>query len=328
MITENANKPIRTAVIGVGYLGTFHAEKYAALPNAELYAVVDTDPGQAKTVAQRLEVTALTDYRALLGEVDAVSVVVPTQNHFAVADFFLKHRVHVLVDKPITTTVAEAERLIKVAVQNDCLLQVGHLERFNPAFTAIQPLLKQPLFIESHRLAPFKPRGTDVNVVLDLMIHDIDLVLSIVDAPLRQISAIGVPVLTNGADIANARLEFANGCVANLTASRVSNKSERKLRIFQPNAYLSLDLQEKSMMVHRKEAAEDELRITIENQDFPQADALYLQLQAFLQAVQHGAQPAVTGEDGKQALATAIRISTEIKQHTQSLPVTGITGIT
>jgi len=320
---HTSSQQVRVAVVGVGYLGTFHAEKYAALPNAELCAVVDTNPHQVNGLAQRLGVPPLTDYRALLGRVDAVSVVVPTQNHFEVAEFFLKHGVHVLVDKPITTTVAEAEQLIQAAKQNDCWLQVGHLERFNPAFAAINPMLNQPLFIESHRLAPFKPRGTDVNVVLDLMIHDIDLVLGIVAAPLRQISAIGVPVLTTGADIANARLEFDNGCVANLTASRVSNKSERKLRIFQPNAYISLDLQEKSMTVHRKQGNKDDLQITVETQHYPQADALYLQLQAFLNAVQNGSSPLVTGEDGKRALATAMQITTQIKQHTNSIAITG-----
>ncbi|MEE4376653.1 MAG: Gfo/Idh/MocA family oxidoreductase [Candidatus Competibacteraceae bacterium] len=323
MTALNSQEKVRTAVVGVGYLGTFHAEKYAALPDAELCAVVDTNPDQAAAVAQRLDVAALTDYRALLGQVDAVSVVVPTQNHFEVAKFFLEHKVHVLVDKPMTTTVVQAKQLINAAKQNGCLLQVGHLERFNPAFTATRPLLYQPRFIESHRLAPFKPRGTDVNVVLDLMIHDIDLVLSIVSAPLSQISAIGVPVLTAGADIANARLEFTNGCVANLTASRVSNKSERKLRIFQPNAYFSLDLQDKSMTVHRKQGNDDELQITVETQHYPQADALYLQLQAFLQAVQQDSAPEVTGEDGKQALAAAMQITTEIKQQANSVAITG-----
>ncbi|NJN45891.1 MAG: Gfo/Idh/MocA family oxidoreductase [Candidatus Competibacteraceae bacterium] len=318
-----SQQQVRTAVVGVGYLGTFHAEKYAALPSSKLCAVVDTNLDQAVAVGQRLGVEALTDYRALLGRVDAISVVVPTQNHFEVAEFFLEHGVHVLVDKPMTTTVAQAERLIQAAKRNGCLLQVGHLERFNPAFTATRPLLHQPLFIESHRLAPFKPRGIDVNVVLDLMIHDIDLVLSIVGAPLRQLSAIGVPVLTTGADIANARLEFSNGCVANLTASRVSNKSERKLRIFQPNAYFSLDLQEKNMTVHRKQGDGDDLRIIVETQHYPQADALYLQLQAFLQAVQQGAVPEVTGEDGKLALATAMQITTDIKQHANAVAIKG-----
>lgn len=310
-----ANRLIRTAVIGVGYLGTFHAEKYARMPSVELIAVVDSIPARASELAQRLGVRALTDYRQLANQVDAVSVVVPTQAHFEVADFFLRQGVHVMVDKPITSTVEEAEQLNRTAARQGCLLQVGHLERFNAALVATRQWLHQPLFIESHRLAPFKPRGTDVNVVLDLMIHDIDLVFSLVDAPLEQVSAVGVPVLTEGEDIANARLEFANGCVANLTASRVSNKSERKLRIFQPNAYFSLDLMEKSVTVHRKlQEDRQDMRIVVETQRFPDTDALYQELLAFIEAVQQDKPPLVPGEDGQRALATAMRISADLQR--------------
>jgi predicted dehydrogenase len=313
--TVNAPRLIRTAVIGVGYLGTFHAEKYARLPTAQLVAVVDSDPPRAAALAQRLGTKALSDYRQLAGQVDAVSVVVPTQAHFEVADFFLRQGVHVLVDKPITSTVEQADQLNRTAARHGCLLQVGHLERFNAALVAARQWLHQPLFIESHRLAPFKPRGTDVNVVLDLMIHDIDLVFSLVDAPLRHVSAVGVPVLTEGEDIANARLEFANGCVANLTASRVSNKSERKLRIFQPNAYFSLDLMAKSVTVHRKHQEEGrDMRIVVDTQHFPDTDALYQELQAFLEAVGSGKPPPVPGEDGRRALATALQISAGLRQ--------------
>lgn len=310
---------IRTAVIGVGYLGTFHAEKFAALPDSELIAVVDTNPQQAESVARRLGAAAVNDYRELRGRVDAVSVVVPTLLHFEVADFFLRHGVHVLVEKPMTTTVEQAARLIRSAEQSGVLLQVGHLERFNPAVMALKELVNRPLFIESHRLAPFKSRGTDVNVVLDLMIHDIDIIRTIADAPIHQISPIGVPVLTDEEDIANARLEFANGCVANVTASRVSNKTERKLRVFQPDAYFSVDLQEKSLTIHRK-ANHDQASglpdIVVERQQYGSSDALYAELQAFLKSIQNGTPPVVSGEDGKQALEMALTISAQLHPKT------------
>ena len=310
---------IRTAVVGVGYLGAFHAEKYAALPASRLVAVVDIDAARARTVGERLGVPALTDYRALEGEVDAVSVVVPTPAHFEVADFFLRRGVHVLVEKPIASSVAQAERLIGAAHDTGCLLQVGHLERFNPAVQAVRERLHAPLFIEVHRLAPFKSRGTDVNVVMDLMIHDIDIILSIVDAPITYSSTVGVPVLTDSEDIANVRLEFANGCVANVTASRVSNRTERKMRIFEPDAYYSIDFQEKSVAVHRRSpggngARPEEVDIEVERLGFGEVDALRVQLESFLQAVRTGGAPVVSGEDGLRALEIALRISARLRR--------------
>nr|MDQ2694929.1 Gfo/Idh/MocA family oxidoreductase [Pseudomonadota bacterium] len=300
---------LRTAVVGVGYLGTFHAEKYARLPDSQLIAVADSDLARAGALARRLNVAATADYRTLADRVDAVSIVVPTRLHCEVAEFFLHRGVHVLVEKPITATLEEADRLLEAARRRGCVLQVGHLERFNPAIVALQSILSRPLFIESHRLAPFKPRGTDVNVVLDLMIHDIDIILSIVPSPVQDIRPIGVPVLTDAADIANARLEFANGCVVNVTASRVSNKTERKLRVFQPDAYISLDLQDKTMTVHRKgEAGPDSglPEIRVDKYGFAAADALYDELHAFLKAVRKGTPPVVSGEDGREALRTAL----------------------
>lgn len=314
---------IRTAVIGVGYLGTFHAEKYAALPDSELIAIVDANPQQAESVARRFGVAAVSDYRELLGKIDAVSVVVPTLLHFEVADFFLRHGVHVLVEKPITATVEQAEQLIHTAERNGCLFQVGHLEQFNPAVMALKEHLNRPLFIESHRLAPFKPRGTDVNVVLDLMIHDIDIILTIIDAPIRQINPIGVPVLTDEEDIANARLEFTNGCVANVTASRVSNKTERKLRVFQPDAYISVDLQEKSLTIHRKADSHQGAGIAdivVERRQYGNSDPLYTELQAFLKSIREGTPPVVSGENGRQALEMALTISAQL--HPQAALIT------
>ncbi|HEY2145248.1 MAG TPA: Gfo/Idh/MocA family oxidoreductase, partial [Steroidobacteraceae bacterium] len=236
---------IRTAVIGVGYLGRFHAQKYASLANSQLVGIADPSAAAREAVAAELKVAAHADYRELLGLVDAVSIVTPTPSHYEVAKAFLDAGASVLVEKPMTVTTAEGERLIEIATRAERILQVGHLERFNAAVQAVQPTLSVPRFIESARLAPFKHRGTDVDVVLDLMIHDIDLILSIVRSPVVAVDAIGSSVFSKEIDIANARLRFANGCVANATASRVSLKTERKLRLFQDDAYMSLDLQQK-----------------------------------------------------------------------------------
>src|SRR5579862_3999526 len=236
---------IKAAVIGVGYLGRFHAQKYAQARECELVGVVDARPEARDAVAAEVGSRAFADHRQLLGPVAAVSVVTPTPLHFAIARDFLDSGAHVLVEKPITETAGEARELIELAARRGRILQVGHLERFNSAILAAEPYLRAPRFVECHRLAPYRERGTDVNVVLDLMIHDIDIVQTIVGAPVRTIDAIGTPVFSDSIDIANARLTFADGCVVNATASRVSLKTERKLRVFEDEAYLSLDLQQK-----------------------------------------------------------------------------------
>ena len=231
------------------------------------------------------------DYRDLLGKVDAVSIVTPTPSHFEVAKAFLDAGASVLVEKPMTVTIAEGESLVEIAARAKRILQVGHLERFNAAVLAVQPTLSVPRFIESARLAPFKHRGTDVDVVLDLMIHDIDLILSIVRSPVVAVDAIGSSVFSKEIDIANARLRFANGCVANATASRVSLKTERKLRLFQDDAYLSLDLQQKILTVIRKGAgvgADGMPQVAIEEKTYEQGDALKAEIEAFLEAVATG----------------------------------------
>jgi predicted dehydrogenase len=302
---------IRSAVIGVGYLGHFHAEKYAELANAELVAVVDLDRERAEAVAGKTGARAFTDYREILDLVDAVSIVVPTQAHYEVAKAFLEKGVHVLLEKPITTTLAEADELIRIAATQKVVFQVGHLERFNPVVRALDGIVRQPGFIESIRIAPFKPRGTDVNVVLDLMIHDIDIIQNIVGSKVEQINSIGTPVFTDEEDIANARIRFANGCVANVTASRISLKSERKMRIFQPDAYISVDFQNKTFAVFRK--GDGEMfpgipNITKEEKCFEQGDALKSEIEAFLDAVINGKPPVVSGEDGRYALETALKI--------------------
>ncbi|MGC3980490.1 MAG: Gfo/Idh/MocA family oxidoreductase [Steroidobacteraceae bacterium] len=314
-------KTLRTAVIGVGYLGRFHAQKYRELPGSDLIAVVDNSPETAQKVGAELGVAGLSDYRELLGKVDAVSIVVPTPLHFAVAETFLAQGVHVLVEKPITETLEQAQKLIDLARQNNCVLQVGHLERFNPAIQAATKIISTPRFIESHRLAPFKQRGTDVSVVLDLMIHDIDLIQELVGRPIASIDAVGAQVFSQDIDIANARIRFEGGCVVNTTASRVSLKQERKLRIFQDDAYLSVDLQQKILTTIRKKEAgpvESPAQVDIGEQSFEQGDALRSEIEAFLHAVRSGTPPVVTGEDGLRALATAIQITESVTRQLAS----------
>jgi predicted dehydrogenase len=306
---------IRAAVIGVGYLGRFHAQKYAGLPNSELVGIADPSAAARDAVGAELKVPAHADYRQLLGKVDAVSIVTPTPHHFEVAKAFLESGANVLVEKPMTVTTAEAEALIDIARRGRRILQVGHLERFNAAVLAVQPTLTVPRFIESARLAPFKLRGTEVDVVLDLMIHDIDLILSIVRSPVVSVDAIGTSVFSNEIDIANARLRFANGCVANATASRVSMKTERKLRLFQDDAYLSLDLQQKILTIIRKGngmGADGMPQVAIEETTYEQGDALKSEIEAFLSAIATGLAPPVTGEDGLLALSTAVSIAEQV----------------
>ncbi|HYM35336.1 MAG TPA: Gfo/Idh/MocA family oxidoreductase [Steroidobacteraceae bacterium] len=313
--TQRPMAMLRTAVIGVGYLGRFHAQKYQQLSGSSLIGVVDAHGETAQRVAAELGVKAFNDFRELLGQVDAVSIAVPTQVHFEVAKAFLEHGVHVLVEKPITTTVAEAQSLVEIAARKKCVLQVGHLERFNPAIVAAMGILKTARFVESHRLAPFKVRGTDVSVVLDLMIHDIDLIQSLVGAPIVNIDASGSAIFSGDLDIANARIRFANGCVANTTASRVSMKQERKIRIFQDDAYLSIDLQQKILTVIRKKdnaPIESPAQVAIEEQSFEQGDALLDEIAAFLKSIRDGTPPVVTGEDGLRALQTAMQITAAV----------------
>lgn len=306
---------LRTAVIGVGYLGQFHAEKYAQLPDAELVAVVDTDMNRAAEVAAKVGTSPCTDYRELLDRVDAVSIVVPTQYHFEVARAFLDRGVHVLLEKPITTTIEEADELIRIADERKAVFQVGHLERFNPVVMALDELLTRPRFIESLRIAPFKPRGTDVNVVLDLMIHDIDIIQHIIDSPVKQVNSIGAPVFTDEEDIANARIQFENGCVANVTASRISLKSERKMRIFQADSYITVDFQNKSLAVFRKGSGEmfpGVPNVAMDQKTFEQGDALKSEIASFLDCIRTGATPVVSGRDGKRALETALMITKQL----------------
>jgi predicted dehydrogenase len=308
---------IRAAVVGAGYLGRFHAQKYAQAGDCELVAVVDPEPAARERLTAELGVRALETHVSLLGEVDAVSVATPTPVHFEVARDFLQAGTHVLVEKPITETPAQARELIALAARTGRILQVGHLERFNAAILAAEPYLKSPRFVECHRLAPYRERGTDVNVVLDLMIHDIDLAQTMVGAPIVSIDAIGTPVFSEEIDIANARIRFANGCVVNATASRVSLKTERKLRIFEDDAYLSLDLQQKIMTLIRKRAPTEPpgpLPVTIEEQSLEPGDALKAEIEAFLGCIRNGTAPVVPGEAGLIALETAMLITEQVNR--------------
>ncbi|BCR05206.1 UDP-N-acetylglucosamine 3-dehydrogenase [Desulfuromonas versatilis] len=307
---------LRAGVIGVGYLGRFHAQKYALLEQVDLVGVVDHDPARAQTVADEVGTRAYSDLDQLIGEVDLVSIAVPTQYHFEVAKKCLEAGCHILLEKPVTRTVAEAEELIALARSRNLVFQVGHLERFNPAILALKGVLNQPRFVESQRLAPFKPRGTDVNVVLDLMIHDIDIILSMVGSPVKTVNSIGVPVLSEEVDIANARLQFENGCVANVTASRVSREAVRKIRIFQADAYISIDYQARQIAIYRKQPGTQMIPglpdVVMEMKSFEQGDALMAEISAFTEAVRGGTEPMVSGEDGKRALELAHLINQKL----------------
>lgn len=304
-------KPLKCAVVGVGYLGKFHAQKYRALPDCELVAVVDSDLKQARMVGELVRTEALTNYHDLLGRVDAVSIVVPTSLHFQVAYAFLEAGTHVLVEKPITVTLEEADQLIHIAREKGLILMVGHLERFNTALLGLDLTLGKPVFIESHRLAPFNQRANDVSVVLDLMIHDIDIILDLVGSEVEKIEAKGVPVLTEDIDIANARITFKSGCVANVTASRVSLKIERKMRLFMPHSYVTVDFHNRILAQYSK--GDKEMfpgipEILGKESVFEHGDALKEEIQHFISCIQEKREPLVSGIAGRRALSTAIEI--------------------
>ncbi len=308
---SHTTEPLRTGVVGVGYLGRFHAQKYAALSDAALVGVVDVDSARAAAVAAECQTRALADYRDLFGQVDCVSIAVPTQWHYAVARDFLLHDIDVLVEKPLTATGSEGRELVEIAAQRNRILQVGHLERFNPALRSLTGILTAPRFIECHRVAPFVERGTDVDVVRDLMIHDLDVILSLVRSPVASMEAFGVPVLTKEPDIANARLRFASGCVANITASRVALKRERKMRLFQLDTYIVVDYGEHRIRICRRDPTPQEgslPNITYEEREVGGEDALEEEIRAFLRAVRDHSQPIVSGQDGLQALEVAEQI--------------------
>ncbi|MFO7609151.1 MAG: Gfo/Idh/MocA family oxidoreductase [Candidatus Krumholzibacteriia bacterium] len=328
-------KPVRVAVLGAGYLGRFHAQKYAALPDAELVAVVDTNRLRADTVAGECGCAAETDPAAVLGRIDAASVVVPTSQHHAVARPLLEAGIHVLLEKPIAPTLAEADDLVAAAARGRAILQIGHLERFNPAIVTLKARTRNPLFVEAHRLSRFTGRATDVDIVVDLMIHDIDILLDLVGEPVTAVQAVGAPVLTGRVDIANARLEFAGGCTANLTASRVSSHDMRRFRVFQPGGFLSADCAaQANQLVTGGPVGVEAVGegggagidgaayglngggILPEVIEHPRTDTLLAEITAFLEAARSGQLPAVSGAAAREALSVALLINQDIARRT------------
>jgi predicted dehydrogenase len=306
---------VRVGVIGVGYLGKFHAEKYARMDSVQLAGVVDIDDDRAGQIAADLNTRRFAAYRDLFGHVDAVSIVVPTEDHFPIAAECLKHDLDVLIEKPMTTTLEQADELIRIADEKKRILQVGHLERFNPAVIALKDIVYQPMFIEAHRLGIFTDRSTDVSVVLDLMIHDIDIIMNVVQSDIKSIHAAGAPVICEHADIANVRLEFASGCVANVTASRISIKNQRKIRLFQKDAYISVDFTSREItLIRRDDSIPGDLipGMDIQQLSFSEADVLEEELASFVQAVSTRQTPVVTGIAGRRALEVALNITDQI----------------
>jgi predicted dehydrogenase len=302
-------------VVGVGYLGRFHAQKYARNPSASLVGVSDINESAGRAVAEELGCKFFPDYRELADAVEAVSIAASTRAHYALSKFFLEHGVNVLVEKPMTETSREAAELTRIAEAAGLKLQIGHIERFNPALLAAREGLDQPRFIECHRLAPFNARGSDVSVVLDLMIHDLDVILSLVDSPPARVSAIGIAALTASVDVANARIEFANGAIANVTASRASTKAERKFRVWQDRQYVSIDFGRGVVQKVRSRGAwkPGESPLEEESWNLEKGDALAAEIAAFLHAVQSGEDCVVSGRDGQAALELAELILADIE---------------
>ncbi len=326
-------------VIGVGHLGRLHVQNYKSIPETDIVGIYDVDFERAQQVANEFQINAFNDLRQLLKQIEAASIVVSTTKHFEIAQACLKQKIHCLVEKPITSTLLEAEKLIQLSKEEGLILQVGHIERFNPAIVALNDLELKPMFIESHRLASFNPRGTDVAVVLDLMIHDIDIILHMVKNPVTKIDASGVAVITDEVDIANARLCFENGCVANITASRISQKKMRKMRLFQRNAYIGIDFLQKFSEVYQLVDSDNikiqpnqipiefgqidqygkTKKITYERRQIEETNALKMELESFIKSVRNGKRPVVSGEEGKEALRVAIEITDMIKSQIKQL---------
>ena len=316
---------LRVAVVGVGYLGRHHARILSNLPGVDLVAVVDTNGPRAQENANANHTRAFVDYRDIIGHVDAVTIAVPTELHHEISIAFLSAGIPVLVEKPMARSLAEADAMVEAAARAGVALAVGHTERFNPAVAAARPMLTDPRFIEVHRLGTFPERSLDIDVVFDLMIHDLDVVLSLVDADVESVEAVGVPVLTGRVDIANARIRFANGCIANLTASRISRDRVRKIRFFQPAAYLSIDYAAQKVEMWRLVKG-DGTTPSIQGGDVEvsEQEPLQRELADFVDAVVSRRAPTVTGEDGRRALALAQRITdrmaTEIQPRSYQAP--------
>src|SRR5712675_1664307 len=301
-------KKLRVGVVGVGHIGSNHARIYAEIPSAEFTAVYDVEPFRSRTIASKFGAASAKSLDDLISMVDAVSVATPTSTHYDVARALLAKGKHVLVEKPITDNTAHATELAELAALNALILQVGHVERFNPVLGALEKHLTHPRFIESHRLAPYTERSADIGVVLDLMIHDLEIILHFVRSPVKKIDAVGVPVLSRGEDIANARLRFENGCVANVTSSRISPERMRKIRVFQEDAYLSLDYQNQSGEIYRRIGG----RIAREKVEIEREEPLKRQLMSFIECASTGREPRVSGFQATAALDLAVEITKRI----------------
>jgi predicted dehydrogenase len=308
--------PVRVGVVGVGHMGREHARIYAKLPSAALAGVYDADKSTSRKIAQQHHCRSFESMVEMLDAVDAVSIATPTTSHFETAKLFLGAGKNVLIEKPITETTAEAAELVDLADKNRLVLQVGHIERFNPVLQALEERLTRPRFIESHRLSPYPGRSTDIGVVMDLMIHDLEIILHLVRSPVATVDAVGVPVLSKAEDIANARIRFENGCVANITTSRISPEKLRKIRVFQDDAYISLDYMKQEGLIYRKEAGQ----ITREAIPVFKDEPLKRQLDSFLQCVAQKGQPVVSGNHATAALSLASRICTQIAEFQPGLP--------
>ena len=293
---------LRVAVIGVGYLGRFHAQKYAAMDDVDLVGVVDIDKNRAEDIAAEVKSNAYSDLLSLTDGLDAVSIAVPTSSHAKVSIPLLEKGINVLLEKPISAQINKAQQIIDAAKQGGAILQIGHLERFNPALLKLADDIKQPMFIEGHRISPFKERGIDVDVILDIMIHDIDIILSLVKSPIASVEAVGVPVLTDDVDIANARIRFESGCIANLTASRVSADIMRKIRIFQSNSYISIDFAKASVDIY---TLNEERQIGHSRLTMSESDALAAEIRSFVDCIKTGSAVIVDGLAGLRAIEVA-----------------------
>jgi predicted dehydrogenase len=310
-------KRVRLGVIGVGYVGELHARKYAVMEDVDLVGVVDKDFARAQEVARRYNTTAYSSHTELLPLLDGASLAVPTLSHFEIGYEVLGHGVNLLIEKPITLNLGDAERLIGKAKENSAVLQIGHIERFNPAVMKMESLISRPVFIESHRLNTFTKRGTDVDVVLDLMIHDLDIILHIVNSDIKDIDAVGMPVVNDKIDIANVRIIFTNGTVANVTASRVSSESLRMIRIFQPDTHISVDYGSRRITVTQLNGDQTHAGrspIVHRQEEFPNSDPLADQLSSFVEAIQKGTEPKVPGDEGMRALAVSLSIIEQINR--------------
>jgi len=299
---------VRVGVVGVGHIGSNHARLYAEVPSANFTGVYDVDVARGNAVGKKFGATSARSLDEFIGMVDAASVATPTNTHYEIARSLLAHGKHALVEKPITDNTTHAAELTKLAARNGLILQVGHVERFNPVLSALERHLTHPRFIEAHRLAPYPGRSTDIGVVLDLMIHDLEVILHFVGSPVQSIDAVGVPVLSHGEDIANARLRFENGCVANVTSSRISPERMRKIRVFQEDAYLSLDYQNQSGEIYRSVGG----RITRDRVEIEREEPLKRQLTSFIECASTGRQPRVSGFQATAALELAVEITKRV----------------